>query len=174
MSPKRLGAFGRFMAALIACSVVVAALGRRVSADEVIFSYPMGQRVAVRITQDALDRAPRWRNLEPNPPVAAREAILRADQQKSRLVKERSGFIWRLESASLVPCGNDRWYWLVSFVEESNGGIVGMPPFLRVAVLMDGSVAEATVRPWNRDDRSSGASASADEGREGTGRGKER
>ena len=56
------------------------------------------------------------------------------------------GWTWRLVTMTLVPCGNDHWYWRMNYVSRPNSGsISGLPPFLCLVVLMDGTLVEPKV-----------------------------
>ena len=77
-----------------------------------------------------------------------------ADAEKSKLVKDtpgHDGWTWHLVSMTLVPCGNDRWYWRVNYIADPNsGGLGGLPPSLCLIVLMDETLVEPKVRDRDR------------------------
>ena len=107
-------------------------------------SYLGGDRVyVVSITEKMLEASPEWKKGTDNPPLSAQKAIEHADKKKATLVKDGKDFQWRLESASLIPAGKGRWYWLVKYSQiVRGGGLSGSPRTLRLVVLMNGMVIE--------------------------------
>jgi hypothetical protein len=113
-------------------------------ADDFIPSYLLDKKLTTTITEEALQRSPQWKDGNANPPVAARKAVSYAETLKSKLVKDtvgHDGWTWHLESISLVPRDNNRWYWLINYKASPNSGfLAGMPPSLHIVVLMNGTV----------------------------------
>jgi hypothetical protein len=111
-----------------------------------IGSYTADRQLAVSITNAALLASPPWDGKAENPPLSARKAIALASTKKDKLVKDSEDWKWHLESASLRPSDEGRWFWLVSFVAyPQRAMLAGVPPTLRLVVLMDGTVVEPKV-----------------------------
>jgi hypothetical protein len=115
-----------------------------------INSYGLGKRYAVVVTQAALDKAPAWKAEADDPPLPARKAMKLAGATKDRLVQDTKDWVWRQASAALEESTDGRWYWLVSYEARPRDGLLsGVAPYLRLVVLMDGTV----VKPKVSDDR---------------------
>src|SRR5260370_32794682 len=100
----------------------------------------------VRITDEAFQKSPAWSAEAENPPLSARKAVRLANERRAKLVPDTKDWKWKLMSIQLCPHHDDRWYWIVEYVEwPRTGGIQGMPGYLKLAVLMDGTVVEPTV-----------------------------
>jgi hypothetical protein len=112
-------------------------------AQRTIFSYTLDKSYRTTITRKALQASPAWRNDAENPPLSAREARRLADETRARLVKDTPDFTWRLESIALTPTSVEgRWFWLAYYTADFKGTSTGQDNFLKVAILMDGTVAE--------------------------------
>ena len=111
-----------------------------------VYSYHLGKKYAVLVTQAALDKAPVWKADADDPPLSARKAMKAAGAARARLVPDTADWKWDLRSAALWEASPGRWYWEVTFVAEyPRGGVVGRAPTLRLVVLMDGTVVEPEV-----------------------------
>lgn len=92
----------------------------------------------------------RWESLEENPPVSAKEAIELAIRKRKALVPDQAGYRWIMKQSSLRPMDPEYgyWFWEVDFEQESIDARMksGRGPNLRLAVLMDGTVVEPTVK----------------------------
>lgn len=135
----------------LACAAIglVVVLLAPVAADDRIPSYLPDKSLVVVVTEEALQQSPPWKDSEKNPPVAARTAIALAEKKKSKLAKDTSGhngWKWELKAVTLVPRDDQRWFWLIDYQAVSHsGGLVGAPPSLRLAVLMNGTLIEPEV-----------------------------
>lgn len=124
------------------------ALPRETREKMIIKSGVIDKHFVVTVTEKAIQRAPPWQADEANPPIGARKAISLAQAKKSKLVADvpgPNGWTWELESATLVPYNQDRWFWRIDFRAQMPCG--GLPPFLSLAVLMDGAIVEPEVLP---------------------------
>ncbi len=135
----------RLALVFIISAIAASALGELAVAIEAIYSYDFDRCFVVTLTDQALQRSPAWRPTDANPPISARTAMSLAEREKRKLVKDANGWTWHLESAALVPRDSDRWYWRVRYTADNVHGIGGLPPYLSLAVLMDGTVIEPDV-----------------------------
>jgi hypothetical protein len=100
----------------------------------------------VTITDQALQKSPAWSAEAENPPLSAQNALRLANESKAKLVRDTKDWKWKLESILLRPHHDDRWYWVMEYEQRPRtGGIQGVPRFLKLAVLMDGTVVEPKV-----------------------------
>ena len=118
----------------------------------------MPDKISVLLVDDhALVRRGFRRILEDEPDISVTgeagdglEAIKLADETKDSLVKDSKDYKWVLRSASLelVPDSGGKWFWLVNYEAEFQGGFSGVPYGLRLAVLMDGKVVKPEVKEY--------------------------
>ncbi len=134
------------MARLVAAAVTMALLIAPSRADTTLSSYAFSKRYDVTISGDALEKSPAWKDDAENPPLSARKAIKLANEMKDSLVKDSKDFKWTLQSASLEPAGDGKWYWLVHYDAVFQGSSTGIPNRLRLVILMDGTVIKPVVR----------------------------
>jgi hypothetical protein len=114
-----------------------------VFANETIYSYTLDKCYTVTVPREALKASPAWDVEQENPPLSARKAIKLANGKKGKLVRDSKDWKWNFSSASLQQGDEDQWYWLVSYEAwPKKGGLEGVAPFLRLVVLMDGTVIE--------------------------------
>ena len=119
-------------------------------------SYADGKQFEVIVDNVKVAKAPQWKADEENPPLSPRRASKLANAVREKLVKDDDRWKWQLDCITLVPA-NERpgsCFWLVNYrAEFLKGDFVGIPPSLRLAVLMDGTVPEPTVkkRKWKQD-----------------------
>jgi hypothetical protein len=136
------------MARLHVTAVAVAFLAPSLDAPT-LYSYAFSKQYIVTISREALEKSPSWTDDAENPPLSARRAIRLANGMKDSIVKDSNDFKWRLRSASLEPAGDRKWYWLVYYEAEFQGGAsTGQPNHLRLAVLMDGEVIKPEVKDF--------------------------
>jgi hypothetical protein len=128
----------------------LAATGPALGGDTDIASGAFGKVYWVTVTRAALEKAPVWKDDADNPPLPARKAMQLADRLKGKLVKDDRQFTWKRESVALEEGAEGRWYWLVTYRAQFNGIQMGPAGNLRLAVLMDGTVIEPTVRNERR------------------------
>lgn len=112
---------------------------------QLFYSYANGKQFKVEVSRAAIAKAPQWKPDSDHPPLTARKALDLAKVVRERLVKDGTDFKWRLLSIQLTPYDErqDGWYWVVSY-----GGNSGRKLPFRLAVLMDGSVPEPTVKEY--------------------------
>jgi hypothetical protein len=117
--------------------------------------HAFGRRYEVEVTQASMDAAPTWDRHRANPPLSANEAMIRADQVRLRLIRQKKlrdqieiDGSWQLVAAELTPFDDNagQWYWLVHFEYEMARS--GSPNELRLIVLMDGTVPEPSVSDY--------------------------
>lgn len=110
-------------------------------------SYAFGKQYVVSINENVISRTPDWEPDDDNPPLAAKKAIKLATQMKDTLVNDDDDFKWRLESAALEPWrnGTNKWYWVVTYNAKFQGASSGQENFLRLIVLMDGTVMKPKI-----------------------------
>jgi hypothetical protein len=114
-------------------------------AQMTIYSYANDKNYRTEVTREALQASPTWKNDAENPPLSALNARHLADEARARLVKNTVHFTWRLESIELTPTSVEgKWFWLARYGRQFNGNSEGQYPFLKVVVLMDGTVTEQT------------------------------
>jgi hypothetical protein len=111
---------------------------------------------STKISEETLSRAPAWDRRDPNPPLSAVDAMVRADHVRNRLIKDKklepeggaSGGYWELVSAELIPLDASigKWSWRVRFHYRRSG--TGPPDELALFVLMDGTVIEPEISRW--------------------------
>lgn len=135
--------------ATLAVAVAVVFCITPVRADMTLYSYAFSKQYSVSITREALEKSPTWKDDVENPPLSARKAIALANELKDSLVKDSDDFKWTLQSASLQPAGDGKWYWLLHYDAIFRGASTGIPNHLRLVVLMDGTV----IKPGIRDHR---------------------
>lgn len=109
-------------------------------------SYAFSKKYNVSVTSDALEKSPTWKEDDENPPLPARKAIRLANEMKDSLVTDSKDFKWKLQNASLQPADAGKWYWLVHYDAEFQGGSTGRPDNLRLVVLMDGTVIKPVIK----------------------------
>lgn len=105
-----------------------------------------GKDYEVVVKAAAIKKAPAWADGESDPPLSARKAIARAREAKGRLLPDVADESFPLVGLDLCPGPAGGWFWQARF-EQRGAGAGGRPPFVRVAVLMDGSVVEPVVVP---------------------------
>src|SRR5262245_35042994 len=129
--------------ALVALLFVVASEPK---AKIVINSYSFDKQFSIAITDAAIRNSPDWKSDRDTPPIPPREAMKRANDLKSKLVVESDEWKWKMASISLTEADTNKWYWIVNYeAEYQKGTQVGIPPTLRLVVLMDGTVVEPKV-----------------------------
>ena len=107
-----------------------------------IYSYPSELRAEVVVA--GADLGPRWKSDEYNPPLSARHAIAIAAEKRKKIVEDLPNVQWVIKEAAITPYDANEgiWFWLITFEQETNGITTGMTPYLKLVVLMDGTVIE--------------------------------
>jgi len=104
----------------------------------------------ITVTESAIDRAPKWKEKDENPPLSARRAIELADMLRAKLVNETEEWKWHLECVSLTPFDPEsprgRWFWQISYYAVQDGTYARPLNHLHLAVLMDGTVVEPKIQ----------------------------
>ena len=111
-------------------------------------SFIIGKDISVKVPDS---HGPKWMSRNNSPPLSAKKAIDLAVSKRKSLFAARKDHTWVLQHASLVPTDarNGYWYWRVLFFEESQHASSGGPPYLELAVMMDGTVVEPTIKDSN-------------------------
>lgn len=66
---------------------------------------------------------------------------------KDSLVKDTKDYTWKLRRAALTAAGDGKWYWLMTYeAEHRSEKPSGVAPYLRLAVLMDGTLVKPVVK----------------------------
>jgi hypothetical protein len=100
----------------------------------------------VIITDEDFQKSPAWSAEAVNPPLSAQKAIRLANERKAKLVRDTKDWKWRLWSIELRPHRDEKWYWVVEYEKwPRTGGLEGVPAYLKLAILMDGTVIEPTI-----------------------------
>jgi hypothetical protein len=110
------------------------------------YSYAGGKKFAVTVPDEAVKKAPAWKDDSDDPPLSARRALKAADAVKDRLLGDaKTGY--KLDGLTLEPYPLSKegsgWIWVANY--RSTAGSAGVIPFLRLAILMDGTVVEPVV-----------------------------
>jgi hypothetical protein len=105
-------------------------------------SYAFGKKYTVAPSEVEIARSPAWKKDAENPPLSARKALELANAKKDALVKDGKDYAWYLDSLSLHPGGDDKWYWLAHYLVRHKQDSTGPGTWLRLMVLMDGTVVE--------------------------------
>jgi hypothetical protein len=100
----------------------------------------------ITVKPEALRRTPAWQPTTKEPPLSPLKAILLAER-KSRQLEPASGkYSWVLDDASLKAANDNRYYYRVTFYSHPPDAVsLKYPPYLRLLVLMDGTVPEPEV-----------------------------
>jgi hypothetical protein len=141
------------MTRLIAAMVMIVFLAQTARAGTEYWSYAVNKIYVVTVTRGALKKSPTWTPDAENSPLSAGRAIKLANEMKDSLVKDSNGYKWKLRDVSLSPDDYEggKWFWVISYEASfhKEGFIVyssGTQPFLRLVVLMDGTVIKPTRR----------------------------
>jgi hypothetical protein len=113
------------------------------------YSYNGDIQFGVTIRDADIAKAPHWNADAENPPLSPRKALKLANVVKERLVKNDESYKWHLHSIQLTPTDErqEDWFWMVWYeATYLKGDSRGLSPNLRLAVLMDGTVPEPTVK----------------------------
>ena len=100
-----------------------------------------------QISRSELLQTPKWRDSRQFPPLSPRKAEAAALRRAQQLRPDVSK--WNLEGICLLRwawADDDRSYYLVTFW-RGDIAITGLPYFLRIPVLMDGTAVQAVNRP---------------------------
>ena len=108
-------------------------------------SYALRHDYDTTIPDDELEKTPRWKEADENPPVSARKAMRLANALADKLEPDTDDFKRELESLAL--CAHDgKWYWRAEYEwHVIKGGSTGILPNLTIIVLMNGAVVQPKV-----------------------------
>ena len=108
-------------------------------------SFIPGKDIAVEVPDSY---GPKWMSNNNSPPLSAKKAIELAIDKRKSMFGTRQEHVWVLQHASLVPTDarNGHWHWRVLFFEEFKHASSGGPPCLELAVMMDGTVVEPSIK----------------------------
>jgi hypothetical protein len=134
------------------CAVLMCLTSGAVAApDFVAFHVPSTykQRYELKVMQSALDAAPMWREDQPNPPLAARQAIGMAKEKLVKMHPESAN--WNLRTVNLTKLdAKGQWIYCIRFeVPERSPHMIPTP--FDMIVLMDGTVVEPVTRNFMRE-----------------------
>jgi len=116
-----------------------------------MISYVLNQKFVVELPETP--RGPTWSKDMKSPPLSAADAIRTAIKKRKELISDSEHLEWGLAKASLIPWKfeDGHWYWeIVSELHVKHGGSSGPPVDLRLVVLMDGTIADTEVKPYDR------------------------
>jgi hypothetical protein len=104
------------------------------------------------LSDEVLERTPKWNETDENPPVSARKAISLANGLADKLEPDNdANWKRRLEGIQLCQKGQN-WFWQAEYEWRPRiGGLGGLPPFLTIIVLMDGTVVQPKVTADKQD-----------------------
>lgn len=131
-------------AVLLAASPIL--LSTFASAGELGFpGAAFGKSYNTEVSDGALAKSPAWRDADDNPPLSARKAIASAEAMVAKVVEPDKEWRRHLEGITLTQRG-DRWFWRAQFIWlPKGGGIAGLPPYLDIIVLMDGTALKPAI-----------------------------
>lgn len=120
---------------------------------------PRDHPLIVTLTDEMLQKSPKWSLQAPNPPLSARKAIRLATELQNKLVADTNVYEWKFLASKLCRDSDpelDRWYWRVEFEAKVRPGLPrdDDPQELVVIVLMDATVVQPV--PEQSSVRSSG------------------
>ena len=128
-----------FLAVLLCVATTVQA---DVFSSYSLSSYVSGKRFNFEITREQVLKTPVWKADVDSPPLAPRKAEQLATEKFRKLITDTED--WKRESITLEDTGDGlHWIYIVAFTKV--GAYAGLPPYLRVIVLMDGNVIEPNV-----------------------------
>ena len=93
-------------------------------------------------TQGVIDAAPKWKANEAFPPLSPRKAMVAALREVKRLRPDVAE--WNLERVALEGRDSAFWFYEVTFT-RSDVPYTGLPYFLHVPVLMDGTAVRGVM-----------------------------
>ncbi len=104
-----------------------------------------GKKYEFRVTDQELQKTPAWPVSQENPPLPARRAAETASKYLATLLP--NGKDWRLNAVTLRPI-NDRWVYLIEFLEPLRTGATGqLSTGFQLVVLMNGVAVVPKVSP---------------------------
>jgi hypothetical protein len=120
-----------------------AALHADVFSSYMLSSYTVGKRFDFEVTGERVLKTPAWKADADAPPLPPRKADQLATAKFRQLIPDAKN--WKRERIALEDAGDGlHWIYIVEF--RQSGTFNGVPPFLKVIVLMDGTVVEPRIR----------------------------
>ena len=108
-----------------------------------VISDTIGKTFYFEVTGEGLLKTPIWKADADSPPLAPRKADQLATEKFRQLISDAAE--WKRERITLEDAGDGLH--CIYIVRFTYAGIsAGLPPFLDVVVLMDGTVVEPKVR----------------------------
>jgi hypothetical protein len=132
------------MRAIIAIIIFVFAVHVRAElvASCSISSYAERKRFDFEVTREQLLKTPLWRLKKDSPPLSPRKADKAATTKLRKLLKDTKG--WERDRICLQDMGDGiHWIYVIEFSQRGIYG--GLPPDLKIIVLMDGTVIEPKI-----------------------------
>ena len=106
-------------------------------------SYAAGKKFVSTVTGERVLKTPVWRVDADSPPLAPRKAEHLATAKFQQLISDTKD--WKLQGITLEDAGDGlHWVYVIQFTQA--GTWSGPAPFLKVIVLMDGTVVEPKIR----------------------------
>jgi hypothetical protein len=116
------------------------------------YDFDQGKRYDFSIHDDVLSRTPAWRVDKEFPPLSPRKAEASAREQLKKLVKEPER--WSRRTIELHEMEAGKWIYLVKFNGFHPLGVFDGPvPTMGLVVLMDGSVIDPRISPYETADK---------------------
>ena len=137
---------------LFGLALFLSACSAPARADVRCDTYDGDKWFSLTITDQALEKSPRWPETSETPPLSPCKAIGLAAKTQQKFLSDAG--TWKIIAVELVPYRNIRgcWLWMVVFEGSPRTSKVGEdrptdPRRFAVAVLMDGTVVEPRVSP---------------------------
>lgn len=107
-----------------------------------LYSYAEGKKFDFEVTREQLMKAPVWKLQDDSPPLSPRKAEKAATTKFRKLLKDSKG--WERDRISLEDMGDGvHWIYVIEF--SHHGNYDGLPPSLKIIVLMDGTIIEPKI-----------------------------
>jgi hypothetical protein len=105
-------------------------------------SFPARYKVSfITVPPDALRRTPGWPKEAAEPPLSPLKAMLLAEAKSRELIQPPAKCNWDLSHACLTRWSEGRYYYEFVFLPKPREAVSSRdPPYLRLLVLMDGTV----------------------------------
>ena len=112
-----------------------------------ISSYHNDKLYRFGLTQGQIAETPKWKEDQPNPPLAPRRAMAVARTYLTKLLPQSGE--WPIDKLTLQQVGDrDHWAYLVSFRPDDPRVVYSPLYWFTIVVRMDGQVPEARTEPF--------------------------